>query len=62
MFAENLERLRNEKGLSQADIANSLGVCQSTVSKWQTCNSLPRVAILVKLAKILECTTEELLK
>ena len=62
MFAENLERLRSAKGLSQTDLANALGLCQSAISKWQTSNSLPRVNILIKLAEILDCTVEDLLK
>ncbi len=53
--------LREKKGLTQAEVANALGVTPAAVSKWETGASKPRVEILFELAKILEARPEELM-
>lgn len=57
----NISNKREELALTQADIANILGVDRSTVAKWETGQSLPRAELLPKLAQILKCTVDELL-
>lgn len=34
-FAENLQRIRKEKHLSQEELAEMLGVSRQAVSKWE---------------------------
>lgn len=58
----NIKILREEKGLRQEDIAKQLNINRSTVAKWETSNVLPRADKLIKLADILGCTVDELLK
>lgn len=58
----NIKILREEKGLKQEDIAEQLNINRSTVAKWETSNVLPRADKLIKLADILGCTVDELLK
>ena len=58
----NIKKAREKVGLTQQELANELGVVQSTVAMWETQNSLPRADKLPMLAKILGCTIEELLK
>ncbi len=58
----NIKKAREKAGLTQQDLANELGVGQSTVAMWETQNSLPRTDKLPALAKILGCTIDELLK
>lgn len=58
----NIKILREEKGLKQKDIAEQLNINRSTVAKWETSNVLPRADKLIKLADILGCTVDELLK
>lgn len=53
--------LREGKGLTQADIAQQLGVTPAAVSKWENGSSKPRVEILFKLAEILGVKPEELM-
>ena len=53
--------LREKKGLTQADIAQELGVTPAAVSKWENGSSKPRVEILFRLANILEVRPEELM-
>ena len=58
----NIKEAREKAGLTQQDLANELGVGQSTVAMWETQKSLPRTDKLPALAKILGCTIDELLK
>lgn len=53
--------LREKKGLTQAEIAQQLGVTPAAVSKWENGSSKPRVEILFQLANILEVKPEELM-
>lgn len=57
----NIKKAREKAGLTQQDLANELGVGQSTVAMWETQNSLPRTDKLPALAKILGCTIDDLL-
>lgn len=57
----NIKKAREKVGLTQQELANELGVVQSTVAMWETQNSLPRTDKLPTLAKILGCTIDELL-
>ena len=58
----NIKEAREKAGLTQQDLADELGVGQSTVAMWETQKSLPRTDKLPALAKILGCTIDELLK
>lgn len=53
--------LREKKGLTQADVAEQLGVTAAAVSKWENGSSKPRVEVLFKLAEILGVRPEELM-
>ena len=54
--------LRSKKGLSQNELGAMLGVTNKAVSRWETGRGYPDTALLLKLAKILEITVDELLK
>ncbi len=60
-FGNFLCMLREKKGMTQAEIANMLGVTTAAVSKWENGSSKPRVDVLIKLAKILDVRVEELM-
>lgn len=49
-IAENLMRLRHERGVTQEVVADFLGVTKASVSKWETGVSLPDVVQLPRLA------------
>ncbi len=53
--------LREKKGLTQAEVAQQLGVTPAAVSKWENGSSKPRVEVLFKLAEILDAKPEELM-
>ena len=50
-----------EKGLTQQQLADMLGVKQSTVSNWCTGYNLPCANKLIKLANILGCSIGDIL-
>jgi len=60
-FGNFVCELREQKGLTQADIARELGVTPAAVSKWENGSSKPRVEVLFRLAKILGVKPEELM-
>ena len=57
-----IKKLREKKKLTQEDLAVMLGMKRSAISKWETGEALPRAETLKRLAKILGCTIDELLK
>lgn len=56
-----LRKKRTERGLTQRQVADSLGVEPNTVSQWESGVREPRVCQLPKLAELFGCTVDELL-
>lgn len=57
----DLLSIRTKRGLTQKDIADALGVDQSAVHLWEVGKTKPRVDTLVNLAKLLNCSVDDLL-
>lgn len=53
-----IRELRLELGLSQVELAQCLGVKQSSVSIWEKGDSTPSMGNLRKLAKLFNCTLD----
>ncbi|MCI8595175.1 MAG: helix-turn-helix transcriptional regulator [Oscillospiraceae bacterium] len=60
-FAERVKRYRKEKGMTQQELADCLGVSNKTVSRWESGDGYPDVALLVPLANALGVTVDDLL-
>jgi len=56
----NFKRFRKCAGLKQVDAAARLAVAQSTISMWETGESLPRAELLPKIAALYGCTIDDL--
>ena len=54
-FGENLQKLRKEKGISQEQLAEQLGVTRQSVSKWESGASYPEMDKIVALCNIFHC-------
>lgn len=54
--------LRKKRGLSQVQLAEKLNITQGAVSQWEMGLSKPKSEILPELAKVLNCTIDELFK
>lgn len=60
-FGEFLYELRKEQGMTQASLAEKLGVTNKAVSKWETGEAMPETSLLLPLAEIFGITVDELL-
>lgn len=56
-----IAKCRKEKKLTQAQLAEKLGITDRAVSKWETGKSMPDSSIMLELCKILGITVNELL-
>ena len=61
-MGEIISTLRREKGMTQKDIADKLGITDKAVSKWERDIAFPDTATIPKLAEILEINVEELMQ
>ena len=56
-----LKQLRNEKGMTQEQLAEVLGVSGRTVSRWETGTNLPDLSILVQISEYYDVEIKEIL-
>ena len=61
-FGGMVAALRREKGMTQAEVAQKMGVTDKAVSKWERDLSFPDVNTLPKLAELFGVTVDELLR
>ncbi|EPU98761.1 helix-turn-helix domain-containing protein [Streptococcus dysgalactiae subsp. dysgalactiae] len=61
IFPQRLKKLRKEKGLTQKELGERLGVKQNTFTNWENGKREPNLSTILKLAEILETTTDNLL-
>ena len=59
-FGNYICRLREEKNLTQAELAARLDVSDKTVSKWENGQAFPRIETLEALALALDTTVEDI--
>lgn len=55
-----IKRLRESKGITQAELADKIGVSSKAVSKWETAKGLPDITLIEPLAKALGVSVAEL--
>ena len=60
-FRKILRNLRQEKGMTQKQLADMLNVHHSTVKDWEVRGCEPNYKTLISLAKIFEVTVGQLL-
>ena len=53
---------RKRAGLLQRQVAEALGVSMGAVAMWDTGRNMPRADMLPKIAKLYNCTVDELLR
>ena len=57
-----ISTLRKEKGMTQLELAEKMGVTDKAVSKWERDLSFPDINFIPKLAEIFEVTVDELMQ
>lgn len=60
-IGNHLMMARKRKGLSQESVAEKLGVSRQTISKWETCETLPDICQATTLAIIYGISLDELI-
>ena len=60
-FGNNLKTLRLQNGLTQAQVAQKLGVTKSVISAYETGLRLPSYDILINISRIFKVSTDYLL-
>lgn len=61
-FAKRLVQLRKEKGYTQSELADKIGVSNKSVSRWETGEGYPDISVLVDLADALDVSVDALLR
>lgn len=56
----NLKTLRESMRLTQDAVAERLGITRTTVSMWESGDTMPRADKLPQLAKLYDCTIDDL--
>lgn len=60
-LSENIVRLRRQRGITQEELAEFVGVTKASVSKWETRQSMPDILLLPQLASFFDVTVDSLL-
>ena len=60
-FARRLRKQRLQKGLSQTELSNAVGVSLLTVFRWEKGERQPRINDIQRLCEVFECTQSDLL-
>lgn len=61
-LAKNLKRLREEKGLSQAELAKAVNLSQPMIAQYETEIRVPSAPTALAIAKALGTTFEKLME
>ncbi|WP_421038406.1 helix-turn-helix domain-containing protein [Streptococcus hyointestinalis] len=60
-FSDRLKNLRKKNQLTQQELADKVGTNRVNITKWETGRTEPTLENIVKLSKILDTTTDDLL-
>ena len=60
IVGEKIREKRTERGWGQAKLADKIKVHYASISNWENGNSCPNTLFLVAMAKVFECSTDEL--
>ncbi|MBR2984640.1 MAG: helix-turn-helix transcriptional regulator [Clostridia bacterium] len=57
-FSERVKALRRESKLSQAELADQIGVSQQCISEWERGKTEPTLTFIVKLSDIFNVSAD----
>ena len=61
-FPDNLKKLREMRGISTAELAESVGITQPQIVKYESGRTVPNAITVVAIAEMLGTTVENLVK
>jgi transcriptional regulator with XRE-family HTH domain len=56
-----IAQIRKEKGLTQKQLADRIGVSNATISKWETAKGFPDISLIEPLAEVLDISVSEII-
>ena len=61
VIADKIKTLREKKGVTQSELANTLGITRSAVNAWEMGITVPSTQYVVELAKFFNVSADYLL-
>ena len=61
-IADRIQYLRKQKGYSQEELADKVGVSRQAVSKWESEQSTPDLEKVIAMSELFEVTTDYMWK
>ena len=61
-IGQRIKEMREVRGFTQKQLADLIGVAQNTISQYENGTAKTSIEIIVKLAKVLDTTTDYLLR
>lgn len=61
-IGDRIQYLRKQKGLSQEELADKIGVSRQAVSKWESQQSTPDLDKIIIISDLFDATTDYILK
>lgn len=61
MVAARIKLLRDQRGMTQTELAERLGITRSSVNAWEMGISVPSTQYIVELARLFKVSTDYLL-
>lgn len=55
-----IKELRTDKGITQKELANALGVTEQAISRWENQTCSPDLSLIVPIARYFSVSTDEL--
>lgn len=60
-FGDILKKKREERRMSQSDLAERLGVSRQNISSYETGFKIPPLKVVVAAADVFRCSTDEMI-
>lgn len=61
LFSERVRHYMHLYDINQKELAESIGVTEAAMSRYLSCKRAPRIDVIVRLASVFACTTDELI-
>jgi transcriptional regulator with XRE-family HTH domain len=62
LFGKNIKKIRSVRGLTQAQLADSIDVSRGVISSYEEGRAEPKIETIIKTAEVFNLTIDQLLK
>lgn len=59
-IGKNIKKYRENKGLTQTELAEQLGISQPLIARYENDTKMPTALTIAALANVLNCTTDQI--